>query len=118
VAQRIAILLAAGVLLHAYTATFHAEGGWGARLGLFAWSCSPYVICAVIAFRLDRPAAALGGAALALAADLLVHVSVFVDPQSSTAGLGLLFMPLWNLLIVVPIGTLIGWLIGRAAAQP
>ena len=41
--------------------------------------------------------------------------SAFIHPTSSTAALGLLFMPLWNLLFFAPVGALLGWLISKRA---
>jgi hypothetical protein len=38
-----------------------------------------------------------------------MHYVVFVQPTGSTAALGLLFMPLWNLLLLGPIGLLVVW---------
>lgn len=56
---------------------------------------------------------ALGFAAGALIGDLHMHYSVFIAPKGFTAALGLLFMPLWNLLIMGPVGALVGWAIAR-----
>jgi hypothetical protein len=57
--------------------------------------------------------AALGIAAGALLGDLLMHYWVFIAPAHSTAALGLLVMPLWNLMILSPIGALVVWGIDR-----
>jgi hypothetical protein len=103
-----------GVALHAYTALFKAEGGFPAfLLGLFLWSCLPYAIAALLATRGKRPAIALGAALGALAGDLFMHYSVFVAPKGSTAALGLLFMPLWNLLLLAPAGAVLAWALAR-----
>jgi hypothetical protein len=105
---------AAGALLHVYTALFKAEGGFSAFLvGLVVWSCLPYAIAALVAMRGKRPAIALGAALGALAGDLFMHYSVFVAPKGSTAALGLLFMPLWNLLVLAPAGAAVAWAVAR-----
>lgn len=105
---------ALGVALHLYTALFEVEGGPSAFVvGLLVWSCLPYVIAAVLGTRGKLPAIALGAALGALAGDLLMHYSVFVAPQGSTAALGLLFMPLWNLLLLAPAGAAIAWALAR-----
>ncbi|MDP3227225.1 MAG: hypothetical protein Q8N13_04520 [Acidovorax sp.] len=112
-------LCAAGVALHLYTAFFKAEGGTGAAaflIGLFLWSCTPYAIAAVLAW--SRWAAwGLGAAAACLAADVFVHYTVFVAPKGSTAALGLLFMPLWNLVAIGPAGASLFWLAHRIFAR-
>lgn len=108
-------LCAAGVALHLYTALFKADGGMGAiafLIGLVLWSCTPYAIAAVLAW--SRHAVwGLGAAAACLAADVFMHYSVFVAPKGSTAALGLLFMPFWNLVAIGPAGALLFWLAHR-----
>jgi len=107
----------AGVLLHLYTAAFKAEGGISAFLvGLVLLSCAPYAIAAVLATRGRRALLALGAAGASLLADLYMHYSVFIAPQSSTAALGLLVMPVWNLLVVGPLGAVLLWLVHRIVA--
>lgn len=105
-------LCSAGVALHLYTAVFKAEGGMAAivfLIGLFLWSCTPYAIAALLA-RGRRAVWGLGAAAPCFAADLFMHYSVFIAPKGSTAALGLLFMPLWNLVVIGPAGALLFWL--------
>jgi len=103
------VLCAAGLALHLYTAVFKASADAGASLflvGLWLFSCAPYFIAAVLARR-GRPVWGLGAAAASLAADVFMHYSVFSAPKGSTAALGLLFMPLWNLLVIGPAGALV-----------
>lgn len=112
-------LCGVGVALHVYTALFKAEGGVGAiafLVGLFLWSCMPYAIAAALAWR-RKPVLGLGAAAACLAADLFMHYNVFIAPKGSTAALGLLFMPLWNLLAIGPAGALLFWLVSRALGR-
>ena len=95
--------------LHAYTAVFKASADAGAvafLVGLWIWSCVPYGAC-VLLVRWRRPVWGCGAAAASLAADMFMHYSVFIAPKGSTAALGLLFMPLWNLLIIGPAGALV-----------
>ena len=54
---------------------------------------------------------ARGFAAGALMGNLYTHYSVLIAPKGSTAELGLLCMPLRNLLVIGPVGALIGWAI-------
>jgi len=103
-------LSAAGVLLHVYTAVFRADGGlsWF-LLGLVLLSCPPYGIAAALTRARRAHLLALGWAIASLLADLYMHYSVFVAPKGSTAALGLLFMPIWNLLVIGPAGAVAVW---------
>jgi len=111
-----------GALLHGYTVLFNTDGGtldFGGvlfLLGLFLWSCAPYTICAVVAGRYNWPAPAVGAATGILAFDCYVYYSVFVAPTGSTAALALLFAPLWNLVVVGPLGAIISWPLHHIAA--
>lgn len=98
------------VLLHLYTALFRAEGGAKAFLiGLVLLSFSPYVIAAALALSHRGKVLGLGGAAASILADIYMHYSVFVEPKGSTAALGLLAMPIWNLLAIGPAGAGLLW---------
>lgn len=112
-------LCGAGVALHLYTTVFKAEGGMGAiafLIGLLLWSCAPYATAAVLA-RGRRAVWGMGAAAACLVADGFMHYSVFIAPKGSTAALGLLFMPLWNLLVIGPAGALLLWLVQRVLGR-
>ena len=109
------LVCACGVALHAYTALVKASGGPSAfSLGLLAYSALPYLACAVLALRFGKPLPALCGAAAALAADGWMFHGVFIAPRGSTSALGLLVMPALNLLIVVPLGSLLGLAVAKA----
>lgn len=111
-ADRYALALASlsGCALHLYTAAFRAEGAVDLFLvGLVAWSCSPYAAAVLVARWTADAWVPLGFVVGALAGDLFMHYSVFIAPKGSTAALGLLFMPLWNLLLSGPLGALAGW---------
>ena len=118
--MRLSLLLAisAGCLLHLYTFAFKAEGGWSLFVvALFAYSLSPYAVASILARFRPAMSGALGFAAGALAGDLFMHYSVFIAPKGSTAALGLLFMPIWNLLLLGPIGALVGWASARFVSK-
>jgi hypothetical protein len=106
---------AAGCALSAYTVGFASSGPMGAfHLALFAWTCLPYAVALLMPrLRIATRASALGYALAALAGDLFMHYLVFIAPKGSTAALGLLFMPLWNLLLLGPIGALLVWGVNR-----
>lgn len=90
---------------------------WLFLLPFAAWALAPYLLVAVLAFRLH----AQGGAAavLALAALLLAGSSALLlwlafvaepDPQS---GLVFVVLPFWQLAAAVPLGLLARWLARR-----
>jgi len=90
---------------------FKAEDGAKVFLiGLVLLSGSPYVIAAVLALSRRGQVLGLGGAAAVLLADSYMHYSVFVAPKGSTAAVGLLAMPIWNLLAIGPAGAVLLWL--------
>ncbi len=100
----------AGVLLHSYE-LFKAmgTGNNSFAIGLLAWSALPYAVALALAGLRVRPSRAAGFAWASLVGSLYMHYVVFVQPTGSTAALGLLFMPLWNLLLLGPIGLLVVW---------
>jgi hypothetical protein len=102
--QRIAwVVCAAALALHAVTAFVMSAGPVGTfTLQLFAFSCAPYLAMLVLATPLKQPIPGAAGASAALLADAAMFWSVFIQPKGSTAALGLLFMPIWNLLVIAP----------------
>ena len=49
------------------------------------------------------------GSILPLLVDVFTTYAVFAKPLSSTSGLALLWMPIWNTAIVLPLGLLVGY---------
>lgn len=93
-----------GVALHVHIAG-RADHGFNLWvLGLLLWSVLPYGLCLLVACVARRPLHAAVAAACCLVLDIATYRSVFVSPTSSTAALGLLFTPLANVLIAVPLG--------------
>ena len=82
-------------------------------VGVFLWSLAPYALCLIVAALSRSSIPAVAGAVIALIFDLNAHIQVFVHPTSSTAGLALLFVPLWNLLVFAPLAMLGAWLLLR-----
>jgi hypothetical protein len=111
-------LAATGFCLHSYTMLFLGDyrAGtflFGFALSLWLWSLLPYAAGLLLYWKLFWQLKAVGWLICVLIMDLLMHRAVFIEPESSTAALGLLFMPLWNLLVVGPAGALLGWLAQR-----
>jgi len=98
------------MLLHFYTAAHKAEGGLGIfSVSLMLWAWLPYLVCLFMLFVTKNSIVPLGGVVAAFGMDVALYLSVFVWPQSSTAPIALLFMPLWNLFLFMPVGMLVGW---------
>ena len=99
-------LLAFGLLLHTYTHAVMAESFYA---GFWLWSISPYLLTAVLSLHILSPLAAACALVLPVAADIATYYGVFIAPTSSTAAVGLVATPLWNLLVLLPLGAFIGW---------
>jgi len=102
----------AGVALHLYTFAFQVDADLSPFLvGWFLWSCAPYAIALVLLLLAKKPILAMGYSLASLGLDIFTFVSVFIRPASSTAALGLIVMPFWNLVLFGPVGALIAWLL-------
>jgi hypothetical protein len=71
-----------------------------------AWGTLPYLV--IFALRNKTFYGALFAATVVFCFDLMMHLEVFYFPSSSTAALGLLFMPFWNLVLFTPLSFLAG----------
>ena len=103
-------LLLFGVALHTYTNFVETESP---SIGWWLWPLTPYIAGAFLWFVFKRPHATVGALLIPAFLDAGNFYSVFIHPTSSTAALGMLFVPLWNLLVFVPLGGAAGWWIGR-----
>jgi len=101
------MVTAIAIALHAY------ESLPGPSLVFFLWPLAPYALCLAVAAISKSSIPAGAGAVTALLFDINAHNAVFVHPTSSTAGLALLFVPLWNLLIYAPLAMIIAWFLLR-----
>jgi hypothetical protein len=108
------ILIALGGVLHVCIDVFLSDRPASAFgvLGVILWPSLPYALCAV-AVRFWGAAAAVGGALAALGVDVLSIYAVFVHPTSSTAPVLLLYVPLYSLVILTPLGIVAGRLTDR-----
>jgi hypothetical protein len=98
-----------GLILHLKTAFWEsAEPFDSFSLKLLLGSLIPYVC--IIIFR-KASYGALCATIVVFLFDLFMHLEAFVWPSSSTAALGLLFMPIWNTVFFVPLSFLAGYFI-------
>jgi len=107
------VLMLYGLVLHTFTWTVMASSF---SLGFWLLSLSPYMASALLYFAFRRPHAAAGAVIPPAVLDAGAYYWAFVDPQSDMAGLGLLVVPIWNILLLAPIGAGIGWWVGRRIA--
>jgi hypothetical protein len=106
----VAAAAAVGISLQAYVCFFNADGPLSTfSIGLFVWSAVPYLACLAIS-KLVGPDYGFYGVLACLLGDGLTYYSVFVNPTSSTAAIGLLFSPMVNLVFFLPIGMFVGHL--------
>jgi len=99
------VICLGGLMLHLKTAFWESSEVNSFALQVLAFSLLPYLI--ILAFR-KSSYGALCAAIVIFLFDLYMHLEVFVWPSSSTAALGLLFLPLWNLVLFLPISFLAG----------
>ncbi|MBM3116797.1 hypothetical protein [Jeongeupia naejangsanensis] len=121
-----AVLLALlGPLLHFGMLLRFADGLTPFAVGLYLWLCAPYAVAIWLmrpypaggkrhAFTLGSPLPGVAYALACLLADACMLYSVFYLSRSSTAAIGLLFIPLWDLLLVGPLAALLASLVVRA----
>lgn len=104
------VILFLGACLHIFTTFVNSSGGiTGFSLGVMLWSIVPYIICLIILRSVGTPIKVLGSSLIILIMDAWMYEEVFISPSSSTAALGLLIMPFWNMVLFIPIGCLLGW---------
>lgn len=102
-------LAVAGALLVLLTTALGADS-WLA-LPFALWACVPYAALWFAGLRLRRLGPVLGAGLAGLTAEAAVRAIVFLWPQGSTSALALLFSPAYILVLVMPAGALLGWLI-------
>jgi hypothetical protein len=109
----IAVLLSIiGIAMHAIVCFIAAEGGPNLfTLVLFLAASVPYAVSWFIARR--WPSWSLGALAIAVVSLLINGLTVygtFFAPTSSTEALSLLVAPVINLVLMLPLGVIFGWL--------
>jgi hypothetical protein len=75
------------------------------------WSLLPYAVAVVLSLYPRLKLGAVGFASACLVADLLAHFMLFYGPR--TDSLLVLFLPLWNLLVIGPAGAILALLYAR-----
>ena len=105
------LLCIGGLLLHLKTALIESSGPVDSfTLGLFSISIFPYLM---ILFLRKKYYGSLCAAIGVFVIDLFFHLDAFVFPSSSTAALGLLFIPFFNTLVVIPLSFLFSYFVKK-----
>ena len=93
-------LIAVAAVLHGYehSVVGRREPDWF----FFIWSMAPYIACLLILILSPTGLHVISAAGVSLLMDAYMHYSV-VTSDNSTAVLGYLWMPIWNLIIFVPL---------------
>jgi hypothetical protein len=97
--------------LHSYEHFLKSEGD--PSLGYLIWAMIPYAFSLLLSSFSSLGSYVISGAVIAFGFDIWGHYTVFINPQSSTAALALLFIPLWSTIIMVPLATFFGYSIGK-----
>jgi hypothetical protein len=109
-----ALAIAALGLAHVGSLRVAANGPVnGFLIGLLATSVLPYLLCLALPKWTKAVGPALGGVFAIALLDAWMYWSVFVAPRGSTAAVGLVFAPLWKLLILLPLGAGVGFAVER-----
>jgi len=110
------LLASAGLLLHGYTVFFRPESGiesyW--LFLLYMWIAAPYVLTIVVQIATRWVVGPLVAMVGLLVIDVWMHFTVFVSSKEPTAALTFLGLPVWNMILVVPLGLVLGWGIERS----
>ena len=99
-----------GLAIFVYVGLFLTHGGFSL---LNVWPMGPYLILLCIIPFARTPIALLLPTLAVILIDVSVIYEVFVAPSSSTAALILLWMPVWHVIIVIPILFFVGRLIDK-----
>lgn len=79
------------------------------------WAILPYGAYYVAALKAEGNSlgAVIGGGILILGADILLRIQVLYFPGSSTDSIALLTMPFWQMVVIMPFGFLLGWVVEK-----
>ncbi|EDM27386.1 hypothetical protein LNTAR_21770 [Lentisphaera araneosa HTCC2155] len=100
-----------GILLHMNTCFIQSDTTFGFNILLLVFSSIPYVSSLIILKNKKSELIGSLAPALPIITDSVAYYSVFIAPSSSTAPLALIFIPLWNLIIFMPLGIITGLII-------
>jgi apolipoprotein N-acyltransferase len=105
-------LIIGGVILHLRTAFWIFSNPFDSfSIGLLVWSLFPYI--AIIFASRKASYGGLCAAIVVFLFDLFMYLVIFVWLRSSSAVMGLLFMPLGHVVLFIPLSFLAGYFIEK-----
>lgn len=108
------VLVLAGIVLHMETALIESSTADLMSAGLFLWSTLPYALIFFLRrFRYGSLCAVL----TVLIFDVWTYLRVFVFTGASTDAIALMFVPLWNIIVVIPLSYFIGSVINKRTSK-
>jgi hypothetical protein len=102
---------AVALVLHLYENLAKTDQGFSA--GWLAWQMLPYVLALALSRARSIGNAVFPAMLMALGFDAITHYEVFIAPTSSTAAIALVWGPLWNTILVIPLATGLAVLFAR-----
>lgn len=106
-----AVLLIALGILHNFFICFHLREPFDLiTAGLVVYTCLPYFICLCLIILGLSPAILLCGVIPSLLFDLIMYSDI-ITSTSSTSGIGLFFVPVYDLALIMPAGLITGVII-------
>lgn len=78
------------------------------------WSSVPFAFALGLAALTRHPAPAAGFASASLLASLYAHYVLYQSPSSGYGTALIVFLPLWSMLLIGPLGAFVGWLLSRS----
>lgn len=108
-------LMAAAAVLHGYEHSVLSREA--PEWFFFLWSMAPYIACLLVLILSTSGLHVISAAAVALLLDGFMYYSVLTS-DSSTAVLGLLWMPIWNTIIFVPLAMWVTLIVVRRRKVP
>ncbi len=83
----------------------------------FFWSFLPYGVFFIISSRLKKLSIIMTCGLSILAFDIILKIDILFFPSSSTAPIGLIIIPFLLLILILPIGIFLGWLLSKGLHQ-
>ncbi len=108
------IVSLAGIVLHIYLTCFHAPSGSFSFLIVPLANMIPYLICIVLLKAVTKPTIPLCAALLLLVFDLYLFKNYFFSAKTYRYQFLETYMLIIKVIVVVPLGCLIGNFLGKA----
>ena len=98
---------ASGFLLQLVAQIFEVAGNFSPVQLLWSWL--PYIVCLLVLVAAKNPIIPFAGTVAVLLLDSVFFFLVLVEGRGSFTPLSSSILPVWNLVLVMPAGMLVGW---------